>query len=84
MSTNIINRIQKTILVNKYIKQLYILFNLYIKHIIHKENICNISLYMLAINGVHFKWCDICIVPRTVIKIATFTNFAILIAYVIF
>ena len=67
MSKNSMNRIQSTIVFNNYIKKLYILFNLYIKHIVHKENICNTFLYILNINDVHFKYSDICVVTRKVV-----------------
>ena len=77
MSKNSMNRIQPTIVIilyiilyivfNNYIKKLYILFNLYIKHIVHKENICNTFLYILNINNVNFKYCDICVVTRKVV-----------------
>ena len=67
MSKNSMNRIQSTIVFNNYIKKLYILFNLYIKHIVHKENICNTFLSILNINDVHFKYSDICVVTRKVV-----------------
>ena len=67
MSTNSMNRIQPTIVFNNYIKNFYILFNLYIKHIVHKENICNTFLYILNINNLNFKYCNICVVTRKVV-----------------
>ena len=67
MSKNNMNRIQPTILFNNYIKQLYILFNLYVEKIVHKANICNTFLYILSINNVIFKYCDVCVIHRKVI-----------------